>query len=63
MDLNNRFDEEKNMCSTKDVPYRSNKKWWFKCARGLHDSEQHIMCIVTQNIGVKLECNKCKSIA
>ena len=63
MDLNDRFDEEKNMCSSKDIPYRSNKKWWFKCKRGLHDSEQHVMSVVTQNVNVKLECHKCNSIA
>ena len=30
MDLNNRFDEEKNGCTTKDVGYKSNLQWWFK---------------------------------
>ena len=63
MDLNDRFDETKNMCSSKDVSYRSNKKWWFKCAKGLHDSEQHVMCVVTLSADVKLKCHKCNSIA
>lgn len=63
MDLNDRFDEEKNMCSSKDVSYKNNKKWWFKCKRGLHDSEQHAMCVVTNNSNVKLICSKCNSIA
>lgn len=63
MDLNDRFDVDKNMCLSKDVSYKSNKKWWFKCPRKLHDSEQHIMCVVTQNANVKLACDKCNSIA
>lgn len=63
MDLHNRFDIEKNKCSSKDVSYRSNKKWWFKCPRDLHDSEQHVMHVVTRNADVKLACRKCNSIA
>ena len=63
MDLNDRFNEEENMCSSKDVSFKSNKKWKFKCQRGLHDSEQHAMCVVTQRTDVKLVCSKCNSIA
>lgn len=63
MDLNDRFDEIKNMCLSKDVSYKSNKKLWFKCPRNLHDSEQHTMCVVTKNANVKLACRKCNSIA
>lgn len=63
MDLNDRFDEDKNMCSSKDVSYKSNKKWWFKCPRGLHESEQHVMHVVTRNEDVKLVCKKCNSVA
>lgn len=63
MDLNDRFDEGKNMCTSKDVSYRSNKNLWFKCPRNLHDSEQHVGHVVTKNEGVKLECHKCNSIA
>lgn len=63
MDLYERFDEERNMCSSRDVSYRSNKKWWFKCKRGLHESELHAMCVVTKNADVKLSCTKCNSIA
>lgn len=62
-DLNDRFDEEKNGCTTKDVGYKSNLKWWFKCPRGLHDSEQYFMCFVTNNPNRKLLCRKCNSVA
>ena len=63
MDLNNRFDEEKNGCTTKDVGYKSNLKWWFKCTRGIHESDQYFMCVVTRNKNKELLCRKCNSIA
>ena len=63
MDLNDRFDVEKNRCTTKDIGYSSNSKYWFKCPRGLHDSEQYVMYFVTRNIGRVLICHKCNSVA
>ena len=63
MDLNDRFDEEKNGCTTKDVGYKSNLKWWFKCPRGLHDSEQYYMTNITNNPKKVLKCRKCNSVA
>lgn len=63
MDLNNRFDEEKNKCTTKDVGYKSNLKWWFKCPRGIHESEEYYMCFVTSNPNRELICRKCNSVA
>lgn len=63
MDLNDRFDEDKNECSSKEVSYKSNTKYWFKCPMGLHDSEQHSICVVTAKNTTKLECAKCTSIA
>lgn len=41
-DLNERFDVDKNGCTTKDVGYQSNKKYWFKCPRGIHEEEKII---------------------
>lgn len=63
MDLNDRFDAEKNGCTTKDVGYKSNLKWWFKCPRGLHNGDQYFMCFVTNNPGRDLICRKCNSVA
>lgn len=63
MDLNNRFDEEKNCCTTKEVGYKSNLKWWFKCPRGLHDGDQYVMYFVTSNPNRELLCKKCNSVA
>ena len=63
MDLNDRFDEDKNGCTTKDVGYKSNLKWWFKCPRGLHDGDQYVMYFVTNNPKRELLCRKCHSVA
>lgn len=63
MDLNERFDEEKNKCTSKDVGCKSNQKWWFKCPRQLHDSEEYYMSFVTNNPNRKLKCRKCNSVA
>lgn len=63
MDLNDRFDEEKNGCTTKEVGYKSNLKWWFKCSRGLHDSEQYYMTNITNKPNKNIKCRKCNSVA
>lgn len=63
MDLNDRFDEEKNGCTTRDVNFCNNDEWWFECQRGLHESELHKMSVVTRSKNTKIECNKCNSIA
>ena len=63
MDLNDRFDEDRNGCTTKDVGYKSNLKWWFKCPRGLHDGDQYVMYFVTNNPKRELLCRKCHSVA
>ena len=63
IDLNNRFDEEKNCCTTKDIGYKSNLKWWFKCPRGLHDSEQYYITNITDNPNKIIKCRKCNSLA
>ena len=63
MDLNSRFNEEKNGCTTKDIGYKSNLKWWFKCPRGLHNDDQYIMSFVTNKSDKNLMCKKCNSIA
>lgn len=63
MDLNDRFDEEKNGCTTKEISYGSGKSVWFKCPRHLHESEKHTMCTVTRNVTTRIVCNKCNSVA
>lgn len=63
MDLNDRFDEELNQCTSKDVGFTSNKKWYFKCPRNLHESELYIMSFVTKKPNRDLICRKCHSLA
>lgn len=63
MDLNDRFDEDKNQCTSREVGYKSNLKFWFKCPRQLHESEQYHMSFVTKNPDRKLVCRKCNSVA
>lgn len=63
IDINDRFDTEKNGCTTKDIGYKSNKKIWFKCPRGLHDSESHTLGSITRNINTICKCSKCNSVA
>lgn len=63
MDLNDRFDVELNKCTTHDVGYKSNKKWYFKCPRGIHNSELYFMSFVTKDPKKDLACRKCNSLA
>ena len=63
MDLNDRFDEEKNNCTTKDVGYKSNLQWWFKRPIGAHDSEQYYMTNITNNAQKDIKCRRCNSVA
>ena len=63
MDLNDRFDEEKNCCTTKDVGCKSNLKYWFKCPIGIHDSEQTALYSITRDVKRELLCRKCNSVA
>jgi hypothetical protein len=56
------WDYELNDCKPSEISYGTKKKYWFKCPRGLHESElKSIINISTMN--VKYICNKCDSIA
>ena len=55
------WDEELNGgCTPKDVSYASNKKYYFKCPRGLHNSEQKRISNLT-NGNTSFKCNSCNS--
>ena len=62
MDINDRFDEELNQCATKDVSMKSNKQFYFKCPRGLHDSELQYIKTATRSGNATLHCHACESI-
>ena len=55
------WDYEKNECSPKDVAYATNKKYYFKCPRGLHEPEQKRINDLTSG-NTELKCNACNSI-
>jgi predicted RNA-binding Zn-ribbon protein involved in translation (DUF1610 family) len=55
------WDYELNEVSPEDVSYKSSKKYWFKCARGLHESEQRIPKLLV-NGDSSVYCRKCDSI-
>ena len=52
---------ELNKCSPKDIGYASGKKYFFKCPRGLHDSEKKAICNLTSGSTKNLRCNCCNS--
>ena len=54
------WDFELNKCSPFDVAYKSNKKYWFRCPRGLHPSEAKMLANVSSG-KVKSSCNRCCS--
>lgn len=55
------WDYDKNKVSPKEILCRSGKKYWFKCPRGLHQSEEYRLANVTRDSG-KILCQKCNSI-
>lgn len=62
LDLNERFDIEKNGCTTNDIGYQSNKKYWFKCPRGIHESEEFYISALTRSASSG-KCRRCNSVA
>lgn len=52
---------EINEASPEDVAYRSGKKFWFKCPRGLHDGTYRCIANLTVNKNSTLICKKCNS--
>lgn len=61
-DILDRWDYELNGCSPSEINYASSKRYWFKCSRGIHDSELKGITNFTGDNGGSLECNKCNSI-
>ena len=60
LDLLSRWDEEKNGISAWSVPYSSGKKYYFKCPRGIHQSDAKILSNVLKQDGSK-KCSYCNS--
>lgn len=59
------WDYEKNGCGPDEVAYKSNKKYWFKCYRGLHESTAAPLYNLVNNFHRADEyklCKECNSI-
>ena len=54
------WDYTSNKVSPKDVGYASHKECFFKCPRGLHESEEKIIYVLA-NGRTELRCNCCNS--
>ena len=52
--------DEKNNCTPKDISYGTDKKYFFKCSRGLHNSEEKRIADLT-NGNTSFKCKGCNS--
>ena len=57
----NSWDYELNHCSPEDVPYKSKERYYFKCPRGIHTSQQKTLCSVIQSKRGPIYCKQCHS--
>lgn len=61
LDILKRWDCELNKVSPFEVSYSSGKKYWFKCPKGIHDSELKYISNLIKQEGSQ-RCNQCLSI-
>ena len=54
------WDYKMNNYRPKDIGYSSNKKYWFKCSKGIHESELKSLNHITRTDRT-LSCEKCNS--
>jgi hypothetical protein len=62
-DLLDRWDYDENKCDPWDISYASNKKYYFKCPIGAHESELKSITHITTREKSQDSCNKCNSFA
>ena len=62
-DVVNRWDYELNKYKPNEIAYASNNKYWFKCPRGIHESELKKTSSFTNGIQKSISCNRCNSFA
>lgn len=62
-DLLDRWDHELNEKLPFEVSYRSNKKYWFKCPRGIHESQLQDIQYFPNGRSKEMYCTKCRSFA
>lgn len=62
-DLLDRWDYELNNKSPNEVSFKSNKKYWFKCPKGIHESQIHDIQYISSGRTKNVWCKKCRSFA
>jgi hypothetical protein len=62
-DILNRWDYELNNCSPCDINYCTQKKYYFKCSRGLHKSELKNIKSYAYGRDGSIDCKACNSFA
>jgi len=62
-DILDRWDYELNNCNPSGISYGSNKKYYFKCPTGLHESELKCLNSFTSGHEGSICCNSCNSFA
>jgi hypothetical protein len=58
-----RWDYELNECLPSETNYGTKEKYYFKCVRGLHESELKSINNITNGHKGTIDCNKCNSFA
>lgn len=62
-DILNQWDYELNKINTDDIAFGTNKKYWFKCSKGIHESELKSIGDFTNGHDGVMDCKKCNSFA
>lgn len=62
-DVLDRWDYELNNRRPSEITYATDKKYYFKCPRGLHKSEWNSIANFTNGSNGTMECNQCNSFA
>jgi len=62
-DVLNRWDYELNDCDPKNILYCTKEKYYFKCPRGIHESELKNIGNFTSGQEGSIRCNSCNSFA
>lgn len=63
LDLKDRWDTDANGISCSDVSFKSNKKYYFKCPEGKHDSSSYTLYDIASGKNKVVKCKACSSFA
>jgi len=62
-DVLDRWDYELNDCIPNEITYGTTKKYYFKCPKGIHNSELKLISSFTSNHDGVMDCKQCNSFA